>query len=78
MIIYDEKDKSKKTNRETETVAFFDMDDASLTVTQSIFDGSEVLTHSSITLSTEEYNKIINIANAIYFKRFLNLYKLEE
>ena len=77
MIIYDEKDKSKKTNKETETLAFFDMDDAGLTITQSVFDGAEVLTHSSITLSTEEYNKIVSMANAIYFKRFLNLYKLE-
>ena len=77
MIIYDEKDKSKKTNKETETLAFFDMDDASLTITQSIFDETEVLAHSSITLSTEEYNKIANTPNAIYFKRFLNLYTLE-
>ena len=75
MIVYEQTEKLSKSD--IETVAYFNIKDGKLTVAQCLYDGPEVLSHSSITLSTQQYNEIIDISNAIYLKKFLNLYTLE-
>ena len=75
MIIYEQTEKLSKSD--IETVAFFNMKDGKLTVAQCLYDGPQVLSHSSITLSALQYNEITNISNAVYLKKFLNLYTME-
>jgi len=76
MIIYDKIDESDKSDIETK--AFFDTTEGSLIITQCFFNGPKVLSHSTVTLFPQEYNRIINTANTVYIKHFLKMYKMEE
>ena len=76
MIIYDKTKKLFKSN--VETTAFFDTVEGNLIVTQCLFNGPKVTSHSTVTLSPQEYNRIVNMANAVYLKQFLNMYKVGE
>lgn len=76
MMIYDKTEKLEKSD--VETKAFFDTNEGNLIVTQCLFNGPKVTSHSTVTLPPQVYNRIINMANAVYLKQFLNMYKVEE
>ena len=76
MIIYDKTEKLGK--HDVETKAFFDTKEGDLIVTQCLFNGPKVMSHSTVTLPPKVYNRIVNVANAVYLKQFLNMYKVEE
>ena len=76
MLIYDKMEQSNRSDIETK--AFFDTTDGNLIITQCLFSGPKVLSHSTVTLSPQEYNQIVNTANTVYIKQFLNMYKMEE
>ena len=76
MLIYDKTE--KEGDIDIETKAYYSNEKQGvLNISQGLYKGSEVLSHSSITLNAIQYAQIISIASKMQMEKFLQDYKTE-
>lgn len=75
MIIYESEHTEE--SLDIETKAYYDMKTPMLTLVQVLHKGPKVEAHSSISLSPDQFAKIVSVASSIQIQEFLQNYKAE-
>ena len=74
MLIYEKKEREGSLDVET-LVYFSGKKDGVLNIAQGVYKGAEVVSHSSVTLTTLQYTNIVSIVSQIQIQNFLKDYK---
>ena len=75
MIIYESEHTGG--SLDIETKAYYDTKTPMLTLVQVLHKGPKVEAHSSISLSPDQFAKIVSVASSIQIQEFLQNYKME-
>ena len=76
MLIYDKTE--TEGDIDVETKAYFSKEkQVVLNISQGLYKGAEVLSHSSVTLNAIQYAQIVSIASKMQIEKFLKDYKTE-